>query len=277
MSSTVPSPSPLATPDPWNLVSSGYAAVNLEFMGQFSNAGLAKLGLSSSCRLLDVACGPGTTSLLAAPHVGQIDALDFAEQMLQAFEQQLRVTPHANIRLHHGDGQALPFVDNSFDAAVSMFGLMFFPDRKKGMREVRRVLSPGGRVLISSWAPLDMSPAMMSLFGALRAIDPSRKAPERDVGSLENPDLFHAELEESGFVDIEIDTVQGELHFGSPEQLWDDMARGAAPLVLLRRAVGEDEFARQSVIAKDYLRQELGDRRMLHSTAYLAYGTKNRS
>ena len=58
-----------------------------------------------------------------------------------------------------GSGDALPFPDRSFDAVVSQFGLMFFPDQVAGLREMRRVLVPGGRLAVAVWASLADTPA----------------------------------------------------------------------------------------------------------------------
>jgi ubiquinone/menaquinone biosynthesis C-methylase UbiE len=264
-------PSPLAEPGPWNLVSQGYEEVTRAFLEKYSAYGIERLALEREHRVVDVACGPGTSTLLIAPWVGHVDAIDFSEEMLNIARENATRAGLTNVRFENADGQALPLLSGSYDRAVSMFGLMFFPDRKLGMRELRRVLRSGGRALISSWAPVSESPAMTVLFGALRAIDPSRAAPETDVASLENPDVLRAELEEAGFQQVSIEAVPQAMDFNSPESFWDDMVRGAAPLALLRNQIGESEFARRTKIAHEFLRQHLGTVRSLESTAYLAF------
>lgn len=265
---------PLSSPEPWDLVSEGYEEVTREFLGKFSEYGLKKLELQADDRFLDVACGPGTTSLFAAPLVRAIDALDFAPEMLKIARRNAAARGLNNITFHEGDGQNLPFADASFDKGVSMFGLMFFPDRRRGMRELARVLRPGGKLLLSSWAPVDMSSAMRALFGALSAIDPSRRMPERDISSLENPEVFRAELEETGFHNVAIEPVEMAIEVSSPEAFWNEMVKGAAPLTLLRKRIGEEEFARQTTIAHEYLRGALDGVTSLASVAYLAFGEK---
>jgi len=271
-------PKPLAQPAPWNEVATGYDEVSRELMEKFSQTGLNLLeqrgALGPDCRLLDVACGPGTTSMLCAERVASIDALDFSENMLARFAQHLSDKNLGNVSLHHGDGQNLPFADGHFDAAVSMFGLMFFPDRVAGMRELWRVLVPGGSVLISSWAPLDRSTAMSALFEAVHAIDPSRPFPAPDPSSLENPEVFASELTQAGFSAIQIHDVSHEMELESADDFWDKMSVGAVPLVMLRKQLGESQFAAASKVAKARLREVLGEQRRLGSVAHLALATK---
>lgn len=259
-------------------MAAGYDEVSRELMEKFSRTGLELLkrrgALGSECRLLDVACGPGTTSLLCAEQVASIDALDFSENMLALFAQHLSDQNLGNVTLHHGDGQKLPFSEGRFDAAVSMFGLMFFPDRLAGMRELQRVLAPGGSVLISSWAPLSQSSALSALFEAVHAIDPSRPSPQPDPQSLENPEVFAAELAQAGFSAIQIHDVTHEMEVASADDFWDKMSVGAVPLVMMRKQLGETQFAAASEKAKLRLRELLGTQRTLSSVAHLALATK---
>ena len=58
-----------------------------------------------------------------------------------------------------GAAESLPFPDQSFDAVVSQFGLMFFMDRRQALREMLRVLAPGGRLVVAVWDSLETMPA----------------------------------------------------------------------------------------------------------------------
>jgi len=224
---------------------------------------------------VDVACGPGTTTLLLAPQVKRIACVDFAEGMLAQLNRNLTEAGITNVECHHADGQHLPFDDGSFDLGVSMFGLMFFKDRRRGFRELHRVLRPGGQVLVSSWAPLALSPAMQVLFRALAAADPSRPEPQADITSLENPEVFERELRDAGFSEVKVEAVEHFLEVQSADEFWQELVRGAAPMALLRQKLGEPEWARQEAIALDYLRKELAEvPTRLGSMAYLAVGRR---
>jgi ubiquinone/menaquinone biosynthesis C-methylase UbiE len=58
-------------------------------------------------------------------------------------------------RLAQGDASAFPFADGSFDVVMSQFSLMYFPDRATALREMARVLKPGGRLAIAVWGPFE--------------------------------------------------------------------------------------------------------------------------
>jgi len=122
--------------------------------------------------VLDVAAGPGTLALSAAKQVAHVSALDFSSAMIERLRRDAAALGYANIDAQVGDGQALPYPDGSFDAAFSMFGLIFFPDRNAGLRQLNRVLRPGGRVVIGSWAPFEPASALVTLFAALQVALP---------------------------------------------------------------------------------------------------------
>jgi demethylmenaquinone methyltransferase/2-methoxy-6-polyprenyl-1,4-benzoquinol methylase len=94
-------------------------------------------------RVLDVCCGTGDLALAAAEAGGKVTGLDFSEAML---ERARRKEPA--IEWVSGDALALPFADDSFEAVTVGFGLRNLADAEHGLAELRRVLSPGGRVAI---------------------------------------------------------------------------------------------------------------------------------
>jgi len=114
-------------------------------------------GISPGDRVLDVACGTGVLTREAAGRTGPggaVTGLDLSPEMLAVAA---RLSPE--LRWQQGSADALPFPDRSFDAVVSQFGLMFFPDPVAGLREMMRVLVPGGRLAVAVWGSLDVTPA----------------------------------------------------------------------------------------------------------------------
>ena len=107
--------------------------------------------------MLDVACGTGVLARAVADRVGPRGAvvgLDINEGMLAVAR---RKAPA--IEWRQGAAEDLPYADASFDAVVSQFGLMFFQDRARAIRQMIRVLRPGGRLAVAVWDSLDKTPA----------------------------------------------------------------------------------------------------------------------
>jgi ubiquinone/menaquinone biosynthesis C-methylase UbiE len=267
-------PGPLAAPEPWNLVADGYEQITRKFLAQYSRSGLAMLRYGPETRAVDVACGPGTTTLLLAPSVKHVACLDFSAAMLDKLDRNVAAAGITNVEIVHGDGQALPFGDNSFDVGVSMFGLMFFPDRAKGFSELCRVLIPGGQVLVSSWAPADQSPLMRTVIAALQA-DDAPPQPVSRLSGLEDRDLFESEMRAGGFTDIRIEPVTHGMAVENVDQFWDETVRAMAPVTLLKRNSSAEEWRLIETQALGRLRAALADLpRELTSTAYLAVARK---
>ena len=266
--------SPMSTSEPWQLVAEGYAAEAGLVMAHFSLRAAELLAPPPSARVLDVAAGPGTLSIQLAPRVREVVAIDFSESMIAQLERAARIASIGNLQAIVADGQSLPFFDNEFDAGFSIFGLMFFPDRPRGYRELFRVLKPGAGAVVSSWAPLEDSSLMRAMFGALAAADPTFTAPRKDIAGLENPDVLAGEMRAAGFERVRIEPVTRSIRPTNAEELWRSMARSSAPLVLLRKRLGEAEWQRREPLIMSYLTAALGQDPELSTTAWLAVGYK---
>jgi len=267
-------PSPLSTPEPWQLVAEGYAAEASLVMAPFSNRAIELLAPGPSARVLDVAAGPGTLAIRLAPAVRELIALDFSERMVAELERAASAAGLTNLRAIFGDGQRLPFGDGEFDAGFSIFGLMFFPDRARGFAELLRVLKPGAGAVVSAWASLDDSSLLRAMFGALSAADPTFVMPARNDAGLENPDVLAAEMRGGGFERVRIEPMTLAIRPTSAEDLWLRMARSSAPLVLLRNRLGDLEWQRREPIVRDFLARVLAREPELSTTAWLAVGYK---
>ena len=267
-------PSPMSTNEPWELVAEGYAQEAALVMEHFSRRAAELLAPAPDARVLDVAAGPGTLALQLAPSVREVVALDFSERMVSELLRSATLANLGNLRAIVGDGQALPFADDEFDAGFSLFGLMFFPDRGRGFTELCRVLKPGAGAVVSSWASFEESSLMRALFGALAAVDKTFTSPRKDGASLENPEVLAAEMTAGGFERVRVEPVTNRIRPGSAEQLWQRMARSSAPLVLLRRRLGEAEWQRREPGVHAYLAEALRREPELSTTALLAVGYK---
>lgn len=235
-------PSPLAVPLPWNLVAADYATHITPIFALYAERALAMAGLGHGARVLDVATGPGTLAFVAAAAGARVTAIDFSSEMIDRLH--LRAAQEGVvIDARVGDGQALPFADGSFDHAFSMFGLMFFPDRAKGFRELCRVLAPGGRAVVSSWVPAERVPWHGLVWGALREFLPSLPLGGA-APPLARPEDCRAEMSAGGFEAVDVVEVSQTQNHPSTRELWDGMTRTTAPIALLRQKLGPNDWPR---------------------------------
>ena len=127
--------------------------------------------------VLETAAGTGVlTRAMAAelPAHVRIVATDLNQPMLD--HASARLGPDSRISWHQADALALPFADQSFDAVVCQFGVMFFPDRAQGFREARRVLQPAGRFLFNAWDRISENAFAEVVTEALAAAFPGRSS-----------------------------------------------------------------------------------------------------
>ena len=153
--------------------------------------------IASGHRVLDIACGTGVLARQAAEQGGAgavVHGLDSNPGMLAVAR---RRSP--GIRWHEGEAGALPFGDGIFDRVVSQFGLMFFPDKVEALVEMRRVLAPGGRLILAVFDGLSGNPAfeiMVSVFA--RHVGEDAGDMLRFPFTMGDPDGLKALLQEAG-------------------------------------------------------------------------------
>jgi len=106
-----------------------------------------RLYTASGARLLDVGCGAGHASFVAAQHVKEVVAYDLSEKMLKVVEQTAKDRGYTHLMTRQGYAESLPFADNEFDIVISRYSAHHWHDVGSALREVRRVLKPGGRAI----------------------------------------------------------------------------------------------------------------------------------
>lgn len=270
------SQNPMSRPEPWNLVAEGYVTDAKPIFGQYCQKAIELAGVEPGDKVIDVACGPGTMSLLLQDSVQDIQAIDFSQGMLDWFNREIEKQGIANITTHLMDGQHLEFGDNEFDKAFSIFGLMFFPDRAQGFRELYRVLKPGGAAVVTSWAPISQSAGQGLMFSAMAAAFPKKpESNSQTTLNLEDPENFKREMVAAGFSEVSIIPFDGYWFVESVEDFFDSIVRGSAPLVMLKNNLGEEEWVDKREIMLDHIRAQLTEvPARLNSRAFIGVGRK---
>ncbi len=135
------------------------------------------LDLAGGGRVLDIACGSGSTALPLARRGARVTGIDIAPKLL-AKAREAASAASLDIRFDEGFAEELPYQDNSFDIAVSMFGVEFSPFHEQVVNEIDRVLAPGGRLVLANWAAGGFSGEAHKVFAAYMP-PPEPNAPQR--------------------------------------------------------------------------------------------------
>jgi ubiquinone/menaquinone biosynthesis C-methylase UbiE len=181
---------------------------------------LDKVSLQPGDRVLDVACGTGIVARLAAPQVGgtgRVVGVDLNPGMLAVAR---RHTPtEAIVEWREGDALALPSDDSRFDVVLCQQGLQFFPDPIGALREMHRVLVPGGRLALCVWRSIEHSPCNRVTAAALsRYVGREAASRLHAPFSFGNPDRLRALITKAGFHDVEIQAAVMTRRMLPPEE-----------------------------------------------------------
>lgn len=181
-------------------------------------------------RVLDVACGTGILARHALARVGaagSVVGLDIGPGMLAVAAE---LAP--DIEWQQGPAESLPFADHSFDAVVSQFGLMFFQDRCQAIREMLRVLKPGGTLAVAVWNEVGTMPAYRAEVALL-----ARTAGEAAANALKAPFVLgdrhslQSLFELAGTTKVSITTKTGKARFPNIRTMVEADLRGWLPVM----------------------------------------------
>src|SRR5438876_11670408 len=125
-------------------------------MREGGEALVQKLGITKGMKVLDLACGDGTTAIPEAKLGADVLGIDIARNLVDAGNRRAQEHGLTNLRFQEGDASNLEHVpDKSFDLVVSIFGTMFAPKPFDVAKEIVRVTRPGGRIVMGNWIPND--------------------------------------------------------------------------------------------------------------------------
>ncbi len=176
-------------------------------------------------RFLDVAAGSGALAIPAARRGAQVVAVDIAPTMIERLLARAHRQGLSTVEGHVMDATALDLEDDAFDVVASLNGVSLLLDVEAGLRELVRVLQPGGRALIAAFGASHKVEFVGYLLGALQATTPGLAPFPADEPpppfQLADPELLRQRLTEAGLGAVTVETVTWHMPFESGAHLWD--------------------------------------------------------
>jgi ubiquinone/menaquinone biosynthesis C-methylase UbiE len=189
--------------------------------------------IGEGAQVLDVATGTGDAALAASPRTGangRVVGVDLSIPMLREAQAKARGSPHP-IELIAANAQKLPFVDGAFDVVLCLFGLMFFPDRGAALQGFRRLLRPGGRLVVTTWGTPAQAPYAGLVAQALAVDMPADRDDLLRPFSMADPDALSALLRGAAFRDVEVRRETRQTAFtGFDADFWEPIEAGGGRL-----------------------------------------------
>lgn len=227
---------PMAAAVTWDSVAESYTQHVVPVFENYAREALRIAAVPPASEVLDVAAGPGTLALIAAEQGHTVTAVDFSRSMIDRLRA-ASSTRKLRVDTKVCDGQALELPADRFHAAFSMFGLIFFPSRARGFSELFRVLRPGGKAVVASWAPMEKLPFMSALFGSLAELLPNQPPPAR---VLDTAEACYTEMATAGFNEVKVETATFAFEAPSLAEYWAWFPSSCAPLAALSKQLGAD-------------------------------------
>jgi SAM-dependent methyltransferase len=212
------------------------AAVNVPF----AEALVTMVAPAAGARVLDVATGPGIVAVEAAKHIGpsgSVLATDLVSEWAPYVQEAATAAGLSNITFTPMPAEALSLPDAEFDVALCQFGLMFVASPVTALREMRRILRPGGKLGIAVWSvPENVGIFLLSRI-VMSALPPT-DGPVCSPMGMGEPGLIERFVSEAGFRDLHSERQTRFYVIADPEEEWrrwseDDAspaARGLASL-----------------------------------------------
>jgi ubiquinone/menaquinone biosynthesis C-methylase UbiE len=179
-------------------------------------------------KIIDIACGTGLVSfraLEAAGENGFVLGVDISDKMVETANETAKKTNQANVQFARMDAEELNTLNDEYDAAVCALGLMYMPDPTKALKEMHRVLKPGGRCAIAVWGKRSNC-GWAEIFGIVDKRVSSEVCPM--FFNLGTNDMLKRSMLAAGFSKIHAEPINTLLYYDSAEHACDAAFAGGA-------------------------------------------------
>jgi enediyne biosynthesis protein CalE5 len=251
----------------WNVAATGWrrwSELIDTAAGKVSERLVELAGVQPGSRVLDVAAGYGEPSLSAAKVAGSggsVVATDIAADMLAFGRERAAAAGLDNIEFVESEVMSLDFELESFDAALSRWGIIFEPDGEGAAERVRGFLKPGARMAISSWGPPDRTPFLgVPMRTAMQRLDVP-PPPPGTPGPLSRPneDAICGLLSGGGCSEVEVEEVEVSFTWDSPEDFTTFIREIAPPIRAIIDPHPEDVQAETWAAITEAIRERADD------------------
>jgi ubiquinone/menaquinone biosynthesis C-methylase UbiE len=233
------------------------AARRAQSLAEATTRMLDGAGCASGMQVLDIAAGTGEQTLEAARRVGptgSILATDISANMLEAAAQAAVEAGLTNVTTAVADASTIDLAADTFDAAISRFGLMFVPDLHQALTRIHRSLKPGARLAALVWSTEKHNPYLGLQLDLVRELDRMPSPPPSIVRtvSLSAPGVLEQAFQAAGFRDVQVSAVATPREFPSVEE--------AVTAIRSSSPAGSDLTRDMSQPEREYYVAELGRR-----------------
>ena len=159
----------------YNAAADHFDDAPLAFWDRYGSRTIKRLSLPTGALVLDVGCETGASAVPAAGQVGptgKVIGVDIAERLLRIARRKASARGLHNIEFHAGDMRQLGYADERFDAVVCVFAIFSAPDMVRQVRELWRMVRPGGQVAITTWGPRMFEPAASGWRASVKELRP---------------------------------------------------------------------------------------------------------